>query len=914
MKPAPIKENEAARLAALHRYDVLDTLPEAEFDDFTQLASHICGTPIALISLVDGARQWFKSRRGLDTPETARDISFCGHAIHGVDIFEIPDALQDPRFADNPLVTGEPGVRYYAGAPLITPDGHGIGVLCVIDRVAHRLTAEQSASLAALARQVIRQMELRLAVSLRSEVNQANHLLANLLNATTELSIIATDPDGTITLFNRGAEQLLGYRADEMVGLHSTLDLHVPAELAARAAELSRQLGRPITGFEIFTAIPRQQGSERQKWHKIHKDGNLVPVMLSVTATRSDAGEITGYFSIALDISDEILASTAISAARVGIWDYQVQKDVLTWDDVMFQLYGVKQENFAGRYQAWQAGVHPDDKERSDMEIAQALTGEKPLDTEYRVVWPDGSLHWIRARATVQCDINGVVLRMTGTNWDISAQKQAEQAKTEFVSTVSHELRTPLTSISGALGLIVGGTLGAVPPNLRQMLDIAHKNSVRLSHLINDLLDMEKMLAGKIRFDFETQPLLPLVEQAIDAIRPYGEPLQVTFAMTAFDAETTLVRVDGMRLQQVLSNFMSNAAKFSPRGSQIAVRVRCQNAVARVEVKDCGAGIAPEFHGRIFQKFSQADSSDTRQKGGTGLGLAISKEIIERMNGKIGFTSEAGQGACFYFELPILQAQVAQAPAAPEPENLDDARILVVERDPDVAQLLMQLLQRSGYKVDIALSGEVALILLARHRYAAITLDMMLPDWSGVALIRRIRSMPETAALPVVVVSAAMENGKLSIGGDFSAIDWLDKPIAEGHLIAAIQRATLGRVRQRPRVLHVEDDADLRDIVAVLGADVADFDVAYTLEQARGMLDKTQYNAVVLDVGLPDGNGLELLPLLKALDPEPSIIVLSGLELNAEQQSQVNAAMVKSRTSNEHFLNTLERLIANSRY
>jgi signal transduction histidine kinase len=244
-------------------------------------------------------------------------------------------------------------------------------------------------------------------------------------------------------------------------------------------------------------------------------------------------------------------------------------------------------------------------------------------------------------------------MHMTGTNWDITASKQAEQAKTEFVSTVSHELRTPLTSIKGALGLINSGVLGEVPAYLKPMLDIANKNSVRLSSLINDLLDMEKVLAGGVHFEFQDQPLLPLVEQTIETIRPYGEPLKVGFALTVMDASLK-VRVDGPRLHQVLANLLSNAAKFSPADSQVEIRVIRHGEMGRVEVQDCGSGIAPEFRGRIFQKFSQADSSDTRQKGGAGLGLAISKEMIERMNGRIGFVSEAGKGSCFYFELPLL--------------------------------------------------------------------------------------------------------------------------------------------------------------------------------------------------------------------------------------------------------------------
>lgn len=235
---------------------------------------------------------------------------------------------------------------------------------------------------------------------------------------------------------------------------------------------------------------------------------------------------------------------------------------------------------------------------------------------------------------------------------DITERKRIDQMKNEFVSTVSHELRTPLTSISGALGLVAGGVLGEIPEQAKQMIDMAHKNSLRLAHLINDLLDMEKIVAGKMTLVLQTQPVMALVNQALESISAYGEQYNVSFKLIA--QEEAQVQVEGGRLIQVLNNFLSNAAKFTPRGGQVDIAVRRVGSAVRVEVIDHGAGISDCFRERIFQKFSQADSSDTRQKGGTGLGLAISKELIERMHGEIGFHSEKGQGATFYFELPCV--------------------------------------------------------------------------------------------------------------------------------------------------------------------------------------------------------------------------------------------------------------------
>lgn len=234
------------------------------------------------------------------------------------------------------------------------------------------------------------------------------------------------------------------------------------------------------------------------------------------------------------------------------------------------------------------------------------------------------------------------------------AMEQAERAnrvKSEFLSTVSHELRTPLTSLSGSIALIQGGALGVLPAPVTEMLRVAHKNSLRLGHLINDLLDMDKLVAGKLRFDLRVQPLMPLVEQALDAIKAYAEPYGVRVELVRRQDDAR-VSVDGQRLQQVMANLLSNAAKFSPAGGVVEVAVQRAGERLRVSVTDHGPGIPESFRAQVFEKFSQADASDTRQKGGTGLGLAISRELIERMEGTIGFESVEGQGASFFFELP----------------------------------------------------------------------------------------------------------------------------------------------------------------------------------------------------------------------------------------------------------------------
>lgn len=495
---------------------------------------------------------------------------------------------------------------------------------------------------------------------------------------------------------------------------------------------------------------------------------------------------------------------------------------------------------------------------------------------------------------------------------DITERKEAERMKSEFVSTVSHELRTPLTSISGALGLLAGGVAGPLPEQARQLIDIAGKNSQRLILLINDLLDMEKIAAGKLQFNMATQPLMPLVDQALAANQGYGAQFGVSFAVVA-RVEDVTVRVDAQRLAQILSNFLSNAAKFSPQGGVVEVGVHDAGDRVRIAVRDHGPGILDEFRGRIFEKFSQADSSDTRQKGGTGLGLAITKELAERMGGSVGFESMPGSGATFWCELPVCgEAQVGATAARLVPGA---PSILVVEDDADAAALLTAMLNGAGYRVDRAASGAEALAALQRGGYAAVTLDLGLPDMSGLEVIRAVRSRPETAALPVVVVSAAVEEGRLAIAGNFSGVEWLAKPFDAPHLIAALaQASSLSREpgAAKPAILHVEDDADFHQVVRAMAGDRFELAFAPSLASARAYLAQRRYDVILLDLVLPDGSGWDLVPELRSRQPAPGIVVLAAEIPAASGRVQPEALLLKESFSSEDLVAALNARIAAS--
>jgi PAS domain S-box-containing protein len=290
--------------------------------------------------------------------------------------------------------------------------------------------------------------------------------------------------------------------------------------------------------------------------------------------------------------------------------------------------------------------VHPDDREMTKREVQRLRMGGSAVDFENRYAAKAGGWRWLSWRA-VSVPEKGLIYAVAR---DISERKRIEQMKTDFISVVSHELRTPLTSIRGSLGLIAGGVAGELPETARDLIDIATKNSDRLARLINDILDVEKIESERMGLRLVPQDLMTLVEQAVEANQMYGQPYGISLRLV--ESARVLVRAAADRMQQVLGNLLSNAVKFSPRGAVVEVGVTAENGRARLRVTDRGKGIPPEFQARIFEKFTQADTTSTRQRGGTGLGLSIARAIVERHGGKIWFETAVGQGATFFVELP----------------------------------------------------------------------------------------------------------------------------------------------------------------------------------------------------------------------------------------------------------------------
>jgi PAS domain S-box-containing protein len=493
---------------------------------------------------------------------------------------------------------------------------------------------------------------------------------------------------------------------------------------------------------------------------------------------------------------------------------------------------------------------------------------------------------------------------------DITDMKRIDRMKSEFISIVSHELRTPLTSIRGSLGLIAGGMAGKLPDTAKSLIDIAKNNCERLVRLINDILDSEKIESGKMRFDLNVVELEALVAQSITANAGFAVQQGVSLKLVE-GGEGARVNVDRESLGQVLANLLSNAVKFSPPGGTVEVALRRAEGRVRVEVRDRGPGLQEEFRARIFQKFSQADTSDTRQNGGTGLGLNISKAIVERLGGTMGFATAGGDGTTFFFELPEWRDAPASVFAAGS-RALKRACVLVCEDDPDIARLIGMMLDRAGYDTDLADTAGRARELAFASPYAAMTVDLRLPGEDGIRLMRSLRQDERTRELPIVMVSAISDEGRIRLNSEsFSVSDWLGKPIDANRLVAAIRDAVAGRAHDRPRILHVEDGPDMQHLSAAIARDFATFEFAATLQEARVRLGHGRYDLVVLDLNLPEGegSGWNLLDDIDALVPSPPVVVFSANDLSGARRERVAAVLVKAQTSNEKFLETIERVL-----
>ena len=567
--------NEVERLAALESYAVLDTPPDASLDALTALVANLLDMPIALVSLVDLERQWFKSRFGLDTLETPRSVSFCGHVVESGDRLVVNDARHDPRFSDNPLVESAPSVRFYAGYPLSTPEGMTLGTLCVIDQKPRALNAQQA--------------------------------------------------------------QLLELVSGVVVAL---LNSHRDRE----------QLRRQKVALETHAAASRK--------------------------TERELRELTA------------------SAERANL------------------------------------------------------------------------------------------------------------AKTEFLANMSHEIRTPMNSIIGMGELLLDTEL---TPTQRKYVHNARTAGEHLLGLIDDVLDVAKIEAGKIELEIAPFSLHGLVRSIQKLMLARSAETNVMLVCQVSDSAARVVLGDSGRLRQVLLNLVGNAFKFTSQGRILVQVFRLSAAEYEFEVSDTGVGIAPERQAAIFESFTQADNSTTRRYGGSGLGLTISKALVELMGGRIWVQSAPGQGSTFRFTVQLSpHNSLSEPPVESRPSDelrvardvmLGEARargelsILVVDDVLHNRELVGAFLESFPWRVEFASSGEEAVKRCAVTEYDLVLMDIQMPGMDGYEATRRVRAgerASRRARTPIVALTAYAMSTDVKRCLQAGCDGHLPKPVTRAALTDAI--------------------------------------------------------------------------------------------------------------------------------
>lgn len=952
MKVPKIPDIETERQQALDDTGLLAWGPEERFDRVTRLACHTFSVPIALVSFIDRDRQWFKSRQGLDATETPRDISFCGHAIHQSEPLIVEDTLEDERFFDNPLVTSNPDIRFYAGAPLHTDTGHRLGTLCLIDRQPRSFDDTQIAllrDLAGMVEDLIRAdaHQRRQTTEMENQLRTSRDELASLLNNMPGVTFrCLPDDHWTMLYISRQVDNVSGYTADDLIGnkrisyaelIHSddapkvdeavaesmaeNTEWHIeyrirhrtkgwrwveergrcirdeaqhPAVLEGFIVDITRehnalqQLEHNHTALMLLNDIAfsthhslddkighalqearRYLRSELAILSQIERDTytvvwvegrNDIPVAAGQQFALGDtwcdllissadgqqsrecfipdtdqseyhshpcyeANPLGSYAGIVVEVDGHPWGTLNVSSSCARLEDYgeseklflrllanwlsEVLTNSLSHDrltklmaqlpGVVYQfrrfpdgtmvfpfsslqiedLYGITPEQAAEDAGPAFERIHPDDLAAVSASIEHSAQTLENWATNYRVAYPrqgyrwvsghakperlmDGSIQWHgyiqdiheqqQARLALEqsearlrglfefspigialndfetgsfIDLNHALVAPTGytaeefvklSYWDItpreylpeeekaladlhkagrygpfekeymrkdgsrypvslqgmlseetdgrkviwslvediSERKRLERMKDQFIATVSHELRTPLTSIKGSLGLLAGGAAGELPDKAQKLLKTAERNTSRLMLLINDLLDMEKLVAGKMAMERQNQELAPILDDAIEAVREYRNSQSIRIEIPeAWPAIT--INVDSQRLVQALTNLLSNAMKFSPEGQPVEVSVIEQHETIEVRIRDHGPGVSPEFKHRLFERFSQADATDSRKLPGTGLGLAITREICQQLGGQVSYRDADGGGAEFYIQLPVIK-------------------------------------------------------------------------------------------------------------------------------------------------------------------------------------------------------------------------------------------------------------------
>jgi PAS domain S-box-containing protein len=690
---------------------------------------------------------------------------------------------------------------------------------------------------------------------------------------------------------NRAAIATYGYSREEFLTL-TMKDLRPVEDVPA----LMEVLAGARESFEDYGV-----------WRHRKKDGTLL--YAEITSNPITYGGKNARLVVATDVTERKQTEEALRRSEErfrlmveNVVDYailmlDVDGHVKTWNAGAERIKGYRADEIVGKhfsqfypYSDVEAG-----KPRLELEVA-AKEG-RLLDEGWRVR-KDGSTFWANVVITALRDDQGTLRGYAKLTRDMTQSKLAQEAmsqakeaaeqsnkfKDQFLSTMSHELRTPLNAVLGFSDLLNEESYGTLNDRQRRYVNHISTGGKHLLRLINDILDLSKIEAGRLQLAIENVQVNNCMSEAVDCLRPLSDKKSQTVVVKP--SAKLSVRADVTRLKQILMNLLGNAVKFTPAGGKIEVAARQIGGVVRIEVSDNGPGIPREEQQRIFEAFQRLQQSKTTE--GTGLGLAITKRLVELQGGNLGLESQPGQGSCFYFTLPLVPSLVPDETRPLELKSRSDEspRILVVEDDSAAAHVIQSHLSSAGYEPILCADPQRALELAAEMRPSAITLDIVMKPVGGWEILIKLKADPRTSAIPVIIVSVVDQPGT---GALLGADEYIVKPVNKRTLLSAVERCLNKRESMtsvRP-ILIVEDDTATREFLTEFLCQKG-YVVATAADglEARASVAASLPELVILDLILPHVSGFQLLAEWRANSrtSELPVFVLTSKDLTLQEK------------------------------
>ncbi|HYF94176.1 MAG TPA: response regulator [Symbiobacteriaceae bacterium] len=709
--------------------------------------------------------------------------------------------------------------------------------------------------------------------------------------------IVIADRNTVITDVNPAYEAITGYTRAELIGQKTNV---LRSGLTPNETFVDMWAGLNLRGHWVGEVINRR------------KDGSFWHSYLSITRALDAEGQVESYVAIIRDITQRKLMETQLrlnlaeietarekAIATVGrlkailesVGEAIIMVDVrgicVVANHKVGAVAGLPAEHLIGRsVHELRAISSRAFRTSGALEWTPGPGGGPPAEigTAILETREEHPRVFHEFAAPVQ-DEAGEIIGRIYVYRDITKETEVDRMKSDFIATVSHELRTPMTSIKGSLGLVLGGVAGPLPEEVRELLTIAMNNTDRLVRLINDILDISRIEAGKMEVRRTPQSVADAVARAVREMQGYADQRSITMT-TVLPEDLPRVLADPDRIQQVLVNLLSNAVKFSDVGGTVSITAGREPSGVWVRVEDAGPGIAPEQQEQIFEKFHRVDNAASRRTGGTGLGLAICKAIIDEHGGQIWVESELGKGSAFTFSLKA-ETDVFELAA---PLQIAGKTVLVVDDDPDIVRLITLSLEQEGFQAIGATSGSDALAIARSRRVDAITLDLLMPGMHGLEVARQLKEEAATREIPVVVVSAYTKHRDpemLALG----VAGVVTKPIDEGQMLSMI-RSIVGEQRseskEAPAILVVDDDPDVRRIVRVILERRGYVTwAASDGQEAYRMIMEQRPDLLILDLMMPNMDGFQLVRLLRQRrwTQRIPLLVLTALDLTEGERT-----------------------------